>query len=254
MVEPSVKEPPGRGYPRLLMLLELLAETEEPLTVSTMAQTLDIPKSTAWLLIQHLLTRDYLTSVEDHSYTAGPALYRLGAALISRQPIRMVARPHLEALRKQVEANIYLATRVGDEVVYLDRLEQPQMVNITAPLTQPRQLHCTAAGKVILALSADGLWERFSQRHTPLPAPTSKTITKMATLSKEIDAVRSRGYAISDGEQYEGVLSIGAPIIDAAGNLMATVVVSGYAPLMREDLDDKIDAVTTAAARISADL
>jgi IclR family transcriptional regulator, acetate operon repressor len=243
---------PGRGYPRLLQLLELVVDAEEPVTVGEIAARLGIPKSTVWVLVQHLLARDYLLAQgDDRAFVVGPSLYRLATAALHRHPIRPLARPFLAELREQVGADIYLAVRSGDEVVYVDRLEGSHMLQIATPLSAPRPLHCTAAGKLMLALSTDGLWDRFRERGPHLPPSTRNTITDMATLDGEIRRTAQRGYGLSDGERYEGVFSIAAPIVEPDGGLVAAVVASEYAPTMRADLDRRIAAVCGTAARVS---
>jgi DNA-binding IclR family transcriptional regulator len=243
---------PGRGYPRLLQLLELVADAEEPLTVGEVAQRLGIPKSTAWVLVQHLLVRGYvLEQGDDRGFVVGPSLYRLATAALHRHPIRPLARPFLAELREQIGADIYLAARSGDEVVYLDRLEGSHMLQIATPLSAPRPLHCTAAGKLMLALSTDGLWERFRERSPHLPASTRNTITELKALEREIRRTAQRGYGLSDGERYEGVFSIAAPVVEPDGGLVAAVVASEYAPTMRADLDRRVAAVCGTAARVS---
>jgi DNA-binding IclR family transcriptional regulator len=134
---------PGRGYPRLLQLLELVVDADEPLTVGEVATRLGIPKSTAWVLVQHLLARGYLLEQgDDRAFVVGPSLYRLATAALHRHPIRPLARPFLAELREQVGADIYLAVRSGDEVVYIDRLEGSQMLQIAA--RSARLAPCTA--------------------------------------------------------------------------------------------------------------
>jgi DNA-binding IclR family transcriptional regulator len=243
---------PGRGYPRLLQLLELVVDAERALTVGEIATRLGIPKSTAWVLVQHLLARGYLLEQgEDNAFVVGPSLYRLATAALHRHPIRPLARPFLAELREQIGADIYLAVRSGDEVIYIDRLEGSQMLQIAAPLSAPRPLHCTAAGKLMLASSTDGLWERFRARGPHLPASTRNTITELKALEGEIRRTAQRGYGLSDGERYEGVFSIAAPVVGPDGVLVAAVVASEYAPTMRADLDRRIAAVCGTAARVS---
>jgi len=243
---------PGRGYPRLLQLLELVADADEPVSVGAVAARLGIPKSTAWVLVQHLLARGYLLEQgDDRAFVVGPSLYRLATAALHRHPIRPLARPFLAELREQVGADIYLAVRSGDEVVYIDRLEGSHMLQISTPLSAPRPLHCTAAGKLMLASSTDGLWDRFRERSPHLPASTRNTITDLAALEGEIRRTAQRGYGLSDGERYEGVFSIAAPVVEPDGTLVAAVVASEYAPTMRADLDRRVAAVCGTAARIS---
>src|SRR5690242_4302845 len=92
-VADEVRSLPGRGYPRLLQLLVLVVDADDPLTVGGIAVRLAIPKSTAWVLVQHLLARGYLLEQDDRGFVVGPSLYRLATAALHRHPIRPLARP-----------------------------------------------------------------------------------------------------------------------------------------------------------------
>lgn len=67
----------------------------------------------------------------------------------------------------------------------------------------------------------------------PLTAPTDATITDPAFLHAEIAAIRTRGYALDEGEMEMGVrcVAVGLP-----GALAVAVSVSGPAVCMTDDL------------------
>jgi DNA-binding IclR family transcriptional regulator len=72
---------------------------------------------------------------------------------------------------------------------------------------------------------------------------------------KDIHAARRRGYAVSDEEYVEGVLTIGAPIRDRSG--LAIAAISGAVPRHLHKSSDTARIarlVMLAAARISTGL
>ena len=86
-----------------------------------------------------------------------------------------------------------------------------------------------------------------------MPALTDLTITSPARMIEELAAIRARGYAIDPGEREPGLVSIAAPVRDAADRVVATCGVSGSGQRMRL-VPALADQVTTAAARISGRL
>ena len=56
---------------------------------------------------------------------------------------------------------------------------------------------------------------------------TGSTITRRATLRRELAEARTRGWAHSLGEFEDGLHGMAAPIVDAAGVFRAALCVSG---------------------------
>jgi DNA-binding IclR family transcriptional regulator len=67
------------------------------------------------------------------------------------------------------------------------------------------------------ALLPDLLLERFTRR----------TMTSREALLKELDRTSRRGYAVDDEEREEGVRCAGVAILDARGEAVAAVSISG---------------------------
>jgi IclR family acetate operon transcriptional repressor len=59
-----------------------------------------------------------------------------------------------------------------------------------------------------------------------LPRHTERTITDEAEFREELDRIRKKGYAVSDGEGIRGVLAISAPIFQRDGTLLAALAVA----------------------------
>lgn len=89
-----------------------------------------------------------------------------------------------------------------------------------------RHMHCTAAGKAILAHVPD---ERFISiiNENGLPRMTPNTITRIDDLVEELEEIRDRGVAFADEEQIEGLRAVGAPIHAPSGDVVGAVALSG---------------------------
>lgn len=97
-----------------------------------------------------------------------------------------------------------------------------------------RHMHCTAAGKAILAHVPE---ERFVAiiNENGLPSMTPNTITKIDELVDEMEAIRDRGVAFADEEQIEGLRAVGAPVHDPSGDVIGAVALSGPISRLKED-------------------
>jgi DNA-binding IclR family transcriptional regulator len=86
-------------------------------------------------------------------------------------------------------------------------------------------LHSTSAGKVLLAALSDGEARKLLGSRK-LAAITPHTVTDPSVLLATLPRVRRQGFATVNEENIPGVLSVGAPIRDRAGAVVAALSVA----------------------------
>jgi DNA-binding IclR family transcriptional regulator len=119
----------------------------------------------------------------------------------------------------------------GNEVVYIDRVETPSPVRLHMDAGSRVPLHCTASGKLFLAhLTPQQL--RLVLGKGPLKRYTSRTVTNVEALERELRRIRTDGVGTDVGEYLEGSVCLAVPVTDANGRLCAAVAVHGPAPRM----------------------
>jgi DNA-binding IclR family transcriptional regulator len=156
----------------------------------------------------------------------------------------------LEKLHNDSHEAAHLAVLSGSDVVYLDRLESPQMMGLFTKVGRRRSAHATSSGKVLLAFGSQADVDDAVSGGLPRLGP--RTITTRTRLDHALADVRKAGYAISTDEAAPGVVSIAAPIFDSLGACVAAVSVAG--PLIRmpaERHDSLVRMVVKTAAEIS---
>src|SRR6266540_4374307 len=89
-------------------------------------------------------------------------------------------------------------------------------------------VHKATASRLAATLADGGLIERdpVSDRY-PLEAPTPRTVTAPASLWRQLDEVRVRGYAAIQEELEQGLNAVAAPVRQLDGDVAAAVSVSG---------------------------
>jgi DNA-binding IclR family transcriptional regulator len=87
-------------------------------------------------------------------------------------------------------------------------------------------MHVTGAGKAILAEFPDRKVERIIDQWG-LPARTENTLTSETELFAELEQIRERGYAISDGEYAEGLRSVAKVVENPNGGVFGALNVAG---------------------------
>jgi DNA-binding IclR family transcriptional regulator len=97
--------------------------------------------------------------------------------------------------------------------------------------------------------------ERQTLLDGALKAMTVRTVTNRATLRRQIEEVRRKGYAVETGENEDGSMCIGVPIMDESGHPLAAMSLSAPERRMTRDVTAQaIAALQRAANRISVQL
>ena len=119
---------------------------------------------------------------------------------------------------------------------------------------QRTHIHCTAAGKAVLAFMPEEACDDLIAKLT-LTRYTPRTLVKATALKMNLIAVRDAGFAIDDEEFEEGLRCVGAPVFDHRGHVIASI--SMAAPVFRlrkERLPQVARIVMTAARGLYAEL
>jgi IclR family KDG regulon transcriptional repressor len=236
-----------RSVRRAVRILEAFREGPS-LTVTELARTLKLPKSSVYELVC-TLAAEGLVKKEDHSsrYRLGLRLVELARAANHDLEVRQVARPLMEKLRDQFNETVQLTVLDGGEILYVDGCESSRQLRTFFQSGDRAPLHCTALGKAILANLPPGEKERYLRRKG-LRAFTPGTLTDPAALRRELDRTAARGYSVDDMEHEEDVRCVGAPIRDREGRAFASISVSGPAHRLMPDRDAEIARRVMAVA------
>ncbi|HKS48434.1 MAG TPA: IclR family transcriptional regulator [Amycolatopsis sp.] len=215
-----------RAVERVCLILNLLQESVDGITLNEVAQTTGLPKSSAFRYLWTLENHRYVERDEDGN------LFRLGLGFVGMQSrhleiLRERARPSLDYLRDEFGETANLGLLDGDHVIYIDIVESRRGVRLAAHRGERVPLHCTALGKVIASRLSD---ERVRDllKHTGLVKRTSSTLGTLDEYFDELTKVRRTGFAIDDRENEEDGRCVAAPLLGT--HLPAAISVSGPAP------------------------
>jgi IclR family acetate operon transcriptional repressor len=231
---------------RAFSLIEHLADGGGSLTLSELGTRSGLPMPTIHRLMRSLVAQGYVRQEPSRRYAIGPRMIRLGEA--ASRMLGSWAAPRLSTLVERFGETANMAMRDGDSAVYVAQVPSPQSMRMFTEVGRTVMLHCTGVGKAILSQQADDEVTATLKR-TGMPARTEHTITTPAKMLEELDAIRTRGYAIDDGEQELGVRCVAAPIPGLP--FLAAVSVSG--PSSRVTIDE-VDVIAPVLQRAADDL
>ncbi len=249
----DAKRPSGsQSLERGLDILETIEAEGADVGVREIARRLRLSPTIVQRLISSLASRGYIEkNAENARYRLGYRAMALGANGEHSADYAVAARRELERLAHDHRLNGFVSVLRGGRAVYLLAVQAEGPVGIRVSPGSEMPLHSTSAGKVLLASLDDGEARKLVGGRK-LAAITPHTITDPAALIASLAKVRRQGFAIVAEENIPGVLSVGAPIRDRSGGVLAALSVAFPKYLDAGlTLQSVTPLVTDAAQRIS---
>lgn len=217
---------------RAVAILRFLGRSQEPLGVNAIARELRLVPSTC-LHILRVLVDEELVAFDPVSKR-----YRLDAGLltIARSALRGngfadVAQPELDRLARR-----YGVTAIGSQVIGLEHI----VVVVISRSDHALRLHVDIGDRFPALISASGRciaafgghpWPLLERRFRGLrwDRPPS-----LAAWRAQVEATRTNGYAVDEGNYIRGVTIIAAPVRSAGPTLSDVVTVVGVSEQIRQ--------------------
>lgn len=243
------------GVERALDVLQLFTErgvTE--LGVTEIADRLALSKAVVHRILASFRVKGFVAVDDDsHRYRLGPAVLTLGLAYLDQLDVHELARNTMRELAQRTNETSTLSVRVGWRRVYVDQATPDRDIKMVVQLGGAHPLHAGASSKALLAFLPDDERETYltTQR---LQAITEHTITDPAVLAAQLDEIRRRGYATSNGERQLGASSVAAPVLDRHRRPLAVISVSGPEDRFRPSADRHAGTLLEATTTLSAAL
>lgn len=233
---------------RALVILDALAETTDGMTLSDVAQVVGLAPSTAHRLLTTLESRRFVRFVASEGlWQVGVQSFVVGQAFRRSRDVVTLARPQMRQLMEATGETVNLYIEEGGEAVCMAQVESRQMMRAIARPGGRVKLHCSGAGKAMLAyLRADEV-ARIFQSHG-LARATEKTLDTPKRLKADLEAVRARGFAIDDEEHAVGLRCVAASVLDEEGRPLAALSVSGPSARIDETAMSMIGGLVRRAA------
>jgi len=249
-------EPRTQSVPALergLLILEHLAKSRRGVTLSQLAQKLQLPRSTAHALLLTFQRCDYVKRDEETGrYHLGFRLHSVANLALNGVGLRGSSATILYQLMQDTGLTVHLAVMEQGEAILIDRVEPPGAPRVATWVGKRMGLHCTALGKSLIArLPADELDSLVNRQG--LIRYNENTISSIKKLRLACDRIQQVGYAIDDEEEEIGVRCIGAPVYSSSGRVMAAISISGFTSQL-ENIAVKASLVTRAACALAQHL
>jgi DNA-binding IclR family transcriptional regulator len=233
---------------RLLQLLIELVREGRPMQAKELAQRVEQPLSTAYRHLETLKAWGFVAdSGRSEGVALGPTCMLIARYFDRPEHLLSIARPAMHELVLATEESVGLMVAIGREAVCLEMIESSQPLRCSFAPGRSQPLARGASAKALLAFMSEG------RRAAVVEANLGEPHARQALLD-ELELIRKRGFAESEGEVDAAIWGASVPILTASGRLEAVLTLMAPTDRVRPRRDRLIALTRRAAEGISMSL
>ena len=218
---------------RALAVLRCLGGASGGLTLSEIAERLGLSVNFVYRVTQSLVAHGYVARDAEKRFSIGAQMLSLCQPVVDDVPLAEASLPAMRWLSEQTGEAAHLGIISGHEGIVLERVIGKALIKFYVERGTRFPLHTSGPGKVILAFMPEAERDEVIagmkfERFQPW------TISNRKDFLKCLDDVRKKGWAVDAGEHLEGHHCLGAPILDAEGNAIASLWITGPSQRLSE--------------------
>jgi DNA-binding IclR family transcriptional regulator len=237
-----------RVVERVGRILDAFTPERPELALVDFVHATDLNKTSAYRL---LVSLEGIGLVErtDSLWRLGPKTITLSSVRLGRIDLRRDAMPHLRELRRVFRAAVAFSLPEGSEMIYVERLDSPDAVGVSARLGGRAPIWAGGSGKAVLAhLEQTELDHRLDvEEWRRLPRDVRDRALDL------IERTRELGYCVDPGEFFSGIGGVAVAVCEAHGDPVAalSVIVPGD-QLTDRQVELMADRLLASAAELEA--
>lgn len=210
---------------KMLEVLRLITPSSPTVDAARVCAVLDCGPSTAYRYIRELTEAGLLVRLPG-GYALGARIIQLDLQMRQTDPLLHHGRELLEALAAETGLSALLSELYDDTVITLHEEAGSGMAALQFGRGRAMPLHRGATGRIILAHLQPRSMRRVFDR---LEAAGTELLPDWRRLSKEMLALRKKGYCVTRGEMEAGRVGLAAPIFDEKQRVLGSISVVGDA-------------------------
>ncbi|MEH5216127.1 enolase C-terminal domain-like protein [Escherichia marmotae] len=185
---------------RAIDILNLIARIG-PCSAATIIDTLGIPKSTAYLLLNELKRQRFLSLDHQENFCLWTRLVELSGHALSKMDLRELARPRLTQLMDTTGLLCHLGIIDNGSAYYILKVESSATISVRSHEGKSLSLYRSGIGKCLLAWQPEAVQQSIIEGLVWEQA-TPTTITRPPQLHEELARIRRQGWSYDNGEDF----------------------------------------------------
>jgi len=231
-------------------ILELLAQSEQPMGISDISGKLDLNKSTVFHILHTLMDLNVLENQPDNKFVFGTRFYILGNMAGKRSRLIQTAHPYLEMINEKTKLSAFLGLHSDRQAILIDKVDSAYGIKVSSEIGMQMPILAGAGIKAMLSQLSDEEIDEILAR-TELKRYTPYSIADKAAYKAEILEVRKQGIAYDREEYIEGMVAFAIPIKANSRDLQPAIWAVG---LTRQVPNSSIPELTQLLKGISEEI
>jgi DNA-binding IclR family transcriptional regulator len=191
------------------------------------AEQLGIPRSTVYHLLSTMAQHRFVVHLPaERRWGLGTAAFELAGGYARQEPLARLGRPLVAALTDLTGESAHLAVMTGRDVLYIVEERARRRPALVTDVGVRLPAHLTATGRAMLAALPREQVRALYPDAGAFADRTGRGPRRPAELRDLLREVRSRGWAVEDGEVTLGLGSVGVAVLDHVGWPVAAVAVT----------------------------
>lgn len=225
---------PVQVLDRSLKLLKVVA-ADNGATLSELASNTGMATSTVHRLLTSLANHGMVShDPETGAWTVGAGAFVIGNGFLPFRKLGVIGRPFLQRLMEESGETANIGIIDDGDVVFIAQIECHAPMRAFYRVGRRGPIHASGIGKAIVSTWPDSRIRTMLADKT-LAQFTERTLHTLPTLLRDINRIRSRGWAADDGEHTSGMRCLAAPIFDEYGEAIAGISISGPAARITQE-------------------
>lgn len=196
-----------------LDVLELLAASGAPLTMSQIATELGRSVSELFRMVDALVHRGYVAPAESgEGFELTNKLFALGIARAPAKSLLEHALPEMRKLTQAIRQSCHLAVASEEQMVVVARIEAPGNQGYSVRVGYHRSLIASTSGLVLYAFQPEGV--RAAWRARLAPTVSSKV---WKAFDERAATARAQKHVRADSDVTRHIVDLSAPIMSQEG-------------------------------------
>lgn len=235
-----------------LSILGLFDKDHSRRTLSEIARLAGINKTSTYRLVNTLVLLGFLSkNLRSKALRLGPKALLFGHTIVQGYELLHMVKPLIDEVHRLCNVTIDSTLVDGQTLLALYRREASSTLFFRQPLAC-EDLHARATGKAVLSRMDQGELETYLAK-APYKKFTPNTIDQADVLLQQIEEARNRGYSINNEEYFQGLVCIGAPLINFQTNKV-TGAISFDLPANEYTIESLISTYAGQVTKLANDI
>ncbi len=231
-------DPQSGTVARAIRVLRTVAESTGDVSVSMLADDIELPRATVHRLLNLLCAQGMVEARADNRYGVGQELVRIAALVRGGQRLETLAAPMMQQVVDSCGETCLLGVYLPAQraMTFVDEATSSDPLGYRVEFNAVMPILWGASSRAILAFRPKAEIDQVLQEARPSPA-TGSAPPSRGLLEIELGEIRSSGYAYSEGHRIRDARGIAAPIRDWTGHAVASLTIT--IPRIRFDPDTR---------------